>query len=155
MLDDLFLPISKNIRQTTLNAPSPDHTYAGFCDIARLVDPLLQHIPTWDPTNQSHMQDALRQMGGHAKGERPRVISARRATKPALDLLRRLRLKSEDPAEVDGAMSTKKNDGSARRRRQLRPLPEKHKPAAFQTMSCWRNGYINSSSLPAHTRKSP
>lgn len=153
MLDDLFSPHLHQI--TTLNASSPDHTYAGFCDIARLVDPLLQHTPTWDPTNQSHMQDALHQMGGHANGgTSARHFRTERATKPALDLLRRLRLKSEDPAEVDGAASTKKNDGSARRR-QLRPLPEKHEPAASQTMSCWRNGYVNSSSLPAHTRKSP
>lgn len=33
------------------------------------------------------------QMDGHAKGERPRIISARRATKPALDPLPFLCLK--------------------------------------------------------------
>lgn len=81
-------------RLSFTNSHTQTHTLAhtGFCNIAHLFDPILQHIPTWDPANQSHMQDALDQMGGHAKGgKRPRIISARRATKPALDLLHRLR----------------------------------------------------------------
>lgn len=41
------------------------------------------------------------------------------------------------------------------RRRQLCPLSEKYKPNAFQTMSCWRNCYINSSSFACSHLEKP
>lgn len=75
------------------------------------------------------MREAPHQMGGHAGvggwGDGQASFQHGRATEPALELLRHPPLKSEDPAEADGAQKKKKTMAAASCSKNTNPPPFK------------------------------